>query len=110
IYEQTFKPYSYGFRLGKSAMQCAADAAESMYKRRYVLEADIESFFDRVVHRKLKGMLKEKIVDPMVLDLISLFLKAGFIEMNKPWERSKDGTPQGGPLSPILANIYLHYA
>lgn len=110
IYEQVFLPCSYGFRPGKSAMQCAADAAEGMFRRRLVLEADIESFFDRVVHRKLKGMLREQIVDPRVLNLITQFLEAGFLEPKKPWQATKEGTPQGGPLSPSLANIYLHYA
>lgn len=110
IYEQVFLDFSYGFRPGRSAPQCAADAAEAMFTRRYVLEADIEGFFDHVVHRKLKGMLKEQVVDPRILDLIGAFLEAGFIEGKKPWEPTKEGTPQGGPLSPLLANIYLHYA
>lgn len=110
IYEQVFLPCSYGFRRGRSAPACAADAAEGMFRRRYVLEADIESFFDRVVHRKLKGMLKEQIVDPRILDLVGAFLVAGFQEPRKPWQPSPEGTPQGGPLSPMLANIYLHYA
>jgi hypothetical protein len=74
-----------------------------------VLEADIESFFDRVVHRKLRGMLREQIVDPRVIGLISGFLNAGAMEIGKPWQETREGTPQGGPLSPLLANIYLHY-
>ena len=110
IYERIFLDCSYGFRPGRSAPQCAADAAEAMFTRRYVLEADIEGFFDHVVHRKLKGMLREQIVDPRILDLIGAFLKSGFIEAKKPWEPTQEGTPQGGPLSPLLANIYLHYA
>jgi RNA-directed DNA polymerase len=110
IYENIFLDFSYGFRPNKSAPMCAADSANAMFKRRYVLEADIEGFFDHVVHRKLKGMLKEQIVDPRILDLISAFLTSGFIEMKKPWVETKEGTPQGGPLSPMLANIYLHYA
>lgn len=110
IYERIFLDFSYGYRPGRSAPQCAADAAEAMFRRRYVLEADIEGFFDHVVHRKLKGMLKEQIVDPRVLGLIEAFLTSGFIEAKKPWEPTREGTPQGGPLSPLLANIYLHYA
>ena len=110
IYEEIFLEFSYGFRPGRSASQCAADGAEAMFKRRYVLEADIEGFFNNVVHRKLKGMLKEKVVDPRVLSLIQAFLTSGFIEEKKPWVATKEGTPQGGPLSPLLANIYLHYA
>ena len=110
IYENIFLDFSFGFRPNKSAPECAAQSAESMYKRRYVLEADIEGFFDHVVHRKLKGMLKDQIVDPRILNLIGAFLTSGFIEEKKPWEATKEGTPQGGPLSPLLANIYLHYA
>ena len=102
IYENIFLDFSFGFRPNKSAPECAAQSAESMYKRRYVLEADIEGFFDHVVHRKLQGMLREQIVDPRILDLISAFLTSGFIEMKKPWEATREGTPQGGPLSPLL--------
>jgi RNA-directed DNA polymerase len=54
-------------------------------------------------------MLKEKIADPRILDLIRGILKAGFQEVDKPWQPSPEGTPQGGPLSPLLANVYLHY-
>ena len=110
IYEKIFLDFSYGFRPGKSAPECAADSAEAMFKRRYVLEADIEGFFNNVVHRKLEGMIKDQIVDPRIIDLIQAFLTSGFIEDKKPWEPTKEGTPQGGPLSPLLANIYLHYA
>lgn len=63
-----------------------------------------------MVHRKLLGMLKEKIVDPRVLRLIRSILRSGFCEWGKPWQATPQGTPQGGPLSPMLANIYLHYA
>jgi len=110
IYEQKFLDCSYGFRRGRSAMQCAVDGAQAMYKKRYVLEADIEGFFDNVVHRKLLGMIKEQIVDPRIHDLIGKFLASGYMEMKKPWQPTRGGTPQGGPLSPLLANIYLHYA
>ena len=92
IYEQIFLDFSYGFRPGRSAPQCTADAAEAMFTRRYVLEADIEGFFDHVVHRKLKGMLKEQIVDSRILDLIEAFLTSGFIEGKKPWEPTREGT------------------
>lgn len=110
IYERIFTDFSYGFRPGKSAPGCAAEAAQAMFTRRYVLEADIEGFFDHVDHGKLKGMLRDQIVDPRILNLIDAFLKAGFIEAKKPWEATREGTPQGGPLSPLLANLYLHYA
>jgi len=109
IYEQVFLPCSYGFRRGKSATECVAETAKLVYSHRHVLEADIESFFDRVSHRKLFGMLKEKIVDPRILDLIREILKAGFVEWDKPWQPTQKGTPQGSPLSPLMSNVYLHY-
>jgi len=109
IYEQIFLPCSYVFRPGKSSVECVAQVADSVYRKRHVLEADIEAFFDRVSHRKLMGCLKQMIVDPRVLGLIKGTLKAGFREWGKPWQPTEEGTPQGGPLSPLLANIYLHY-
>lgn len=110
IYELEFLPNSFGFRRGQSGVQCLSIAAKEVYHHRWVLEADIEGFFDNVSHRKLLGMLKEKIVDPRILNLIRDFLIAGYMERDKPWHPTWKGTPQGGPLSPMLANIYLHYA
>ena len=110
IYEQVFLPCSYGFRPKRKSVDCVAQLAEWTYARRHVLEADIEGFFDHVSHRKLMGMLREQIVDPRVLRLIGSILKAGFQEWRKPWQATRQGTPQGGPLSPMLANIYLHYS
>jgi group II intron reverse transcriptase/maturase len=109
IYETKFNEFSYGFRPGRKAVDCAAVVAKACYELRYVLDADIEKFFDNVDHRKLTGLLKREIVDPRILRLIHQFLKSGFKEPGKPWQRSKKGTPQGGPLSPLLSNIYLHY-
>lgn len=109
IYEQVFLPCSYGFRPERSSVECVARVAEAVYRKRHVLEADIEAFFDRVSHRKLLGCLKEQIVDPRVLSLIQGILKSGFQEWGKPWQATSEGTPQGGPLSPMLANLYLHY-
>ena len=110
IYEQVFLPNSYGSRRGQSGVQCVAVVAEEVYRHRHVLEADIEGFFDNVSHRKLMGMVKEEIVDPRIHRLIRQFLLAGYMERDKPWQPTWKGTPQGGPLSPLLANIYLHYA
>lgn len=110
IYELVFLPNSYGFRRGRSGVECSATVAKEVYRHRFVLEADVEGFFDNVSHRKLLGMLKEKIVDPRIHDLIRDMLLAGYIERDKPWQATWKGTPQGGPLSPMLANIYLHYA
>lgn len=110
IYEQRFLPCSYGFRAGRRAVDCAADVAETAYRRRHVVDADIEAFFDTVVHRKLLGMVKEEIADSRILKLIEAYLRAGFMEVGRDWQGSEKGTPQGGPLSPLLANIYLHHA
>lgn len=110
IYELVFLPNSYGFRRGHSGVECSAMVAKEVYRHRFVLEADVEGFFDNVSHKKLLGMLKEKIVDPRIHDLIRGMLLAGYVERDKPWQATWKGTPQGGPLSPMLANIYLHYA
>lgn len=110
IYEQVFLPNSYGFRRGRSGVECVAVTAKEVYRHRFVLEADVESFFDNVCHKKLLGMLKNQIVDPRILRLIQSILTAGFLERTKPWQPTWNGTPQGGPLSPLLANVYLHYA
>jgi RNA-directed DNA polymerase len=110
IYEQVFLPCSYGFRPKRKSVECVFEVAKETFRHRHVLDADIEAFFDRVVHRKMMGMLKKKIHDPRILALIHGFLKSGFCEWGKPWQATEKGTPQGGPLSPMLANIYLHYA
>jgi group II intron reverse transcriptase/maturase len=109
IYEREFYDFSYGFRPKRKGYDCAAIVAKECYNLRFVLDADIEKFFDNVEHRKLLGVLKREIVDSRVLKLIREYLKSGFCEPGKPWQQSVKGTPQGGPLSPLLANIYLHY-
>jgi group II intron reverse transcriptase/maturase len=109
IYELKFHEFSFGFRPGRRAVDAAAVVAKECYQLRQVFDADIESFFDQVQHRKLIGMIKQDIVDPRILKLLMQILKSGFQEPGKPWQSSRRGTPQGGPLSPLLANIYLHY-
>lgn len=109
VYEEKFNAFSFGFRPKKRAVDAVFVAAKECYQHRYVFEADIEKFFDEVNHRKLVGMLKHEIVDTRLIGLIIQYLRAGFCEVGKPWVATKKGTPQGGPLSPMLANIYLHY-
>jgi len=108
IYEQKFHEFSYGFRPNRRAVDAAAVVAKESYQRRYVFDADIEKFFDNVVPGKMMGMLKSEIADPRVLNLIQKYFQAGVQEIGKPWQKQELGVPQGGPLSPLLANIYLH--
>ena len=109
VYEQRFHDCSYGFRPHRKAVDCVAKVAQQVYRHRHILEADIEKFFDQVSHNKLLKMLTREICDPRILRLISQMLKSGFQEPGKPWQPSGKGTPQGGPLSPLLANVYLHH-
>lgn len=109
IYEGKFHDFSYGFRPRRRAVDCVAQVAKAVDTHRFVLEADIAKFFDRVSHKLLLQLLEREIVDPRILRVISGFLKAGFAEPGKPWQACQEGTPQGGPLSPMLANVYLHY-
>jgi group II intron reverse transcriptase/maturase len=110
IYEQDFLGCSYGFRPNRSCHDALRAVDQIIMKRpvRYVIEADIKGFFDNVSHDWLLKMLEVRIKDPSFLMLIRRFLKAGYIE--EGWlVKTEQGTPQGGNLSPMLANIFLHY-
>lgn len=111
IYEQDFLDNSYGFRPGRNCHQALAhiDKAIRLNPVMYVIDADIRSFFDNVDHQKLLSLLEKRISDRKFLRYIVRMLKSGIMEEGKhlPTER---GTPQGGICSPVLANIYLHYA
>jgi hypothetical protein len=109
IYEMKFHSFSYGFRPNRRAVDAAAIVAKESYRLRQVFDADIEGFFDQVQHRKLVGMIKQDVVDPRILKLIKQFLRSGFQAYGECWQASRKGTPQGGPLSPLLANIYLQW-
>jgi len=107
IFDPTFSPSSYGFRAGKSAhqaLEAARDHVASGYN--WVVDMDLEKFFDRVNHDLLMGRLAKRITDERVLVLIHQYLKAGILQDGVVIERH-EGTPQGGPLSPLLANILL---
>lgn len=110
IYETEFLNCSYGFRPGRSCHDALRelDGIIGHKKVRYVVDADIKGFFDNVGHEWMMKFLKERIGDPNILRLIARFLKAGVIEDGKAYE-TDTGTPQGGVISPILANVYLHY-
>lgn len=110
IYEQDFHSFSYGYRPRRGARQAADDLVVRMQFGRfgYVVEADIKSFFNHISHDKLLKMLAQRVDDKRFLRLINKWLKAGVLEEDKSIHYPEEGTPQGGSISPILANIYLH--
>jgi group II intron reverse transcriptase/maturase len=109
VYEQEFYACSYGFRPGRSAHQALQTLWEQAMKMGggWVLEADIESFFDSVDHTKLREILHRRVRDGVLLRLIGKWLKAGVLEAGNV-HHPEAGTPQGGVISPLLANVYLH--
>ena len=110
IYEGRFSDCSFGFRPGRSAHQAVRAIDKTLMTRRvnYVLEADIKGFFDNVKHDHMMRFLEHDIADKNFLRYIKRFLIAGVME-GGTWHASDEGTPQGGLISPVLANIYLHY-
>lgn len=110
IFGQDFLDFSYGFRPGRNPHQAIKSLRSIIVtkKVRHIFEADIRGYFNHINHEWLMKMLKQRIADPVILRLIGKWLKAGVME-NGIVTRNEEGTPQGGPISPILANIYLHY-
>lgn len=110
IYEGKFYDFSYGFRRERSCHQALRKVNEILSKKKvnYVVDADIKGFFDHVDHKWMMKFLEHDIEDKNFLRYIRRFLKAGIIEDMKRYESDK-GTPQGGLISPVLANVYLHY-
>lgn len=110
IYENDFLDSSFGFRPKRSchdALKILNVYIEKRYTN-YVVDADIKGFFDNVGHEWMMEFLKHRINDPSLLRIIARFLKGGYMEEGKYYDVDK-GTPQGGIISPILANVYLHY-
>ena len=109
IYEQDFHSFSYGFRPGRSAHQMLDDLRDSMMSMGggWVLEADIRKFFDTVDHKVLQEVLRKRVRDGVILRLIGKWLNAGVLEDGR-LAYPEAGTPQGGVISPVLANILLH--
>lgn len=108
VYEQSFHDFSYGFRPGRSAHQALEALQNTAYRQSgWVVEVDIRKFFDTVDHAHLREILGRRIGDRVLLRLIGKWLNAGVLEGNS-LSHPDEGTPQGGVISPLLANIYLH--
>jgi group II intron reverse transcriptase/maturase len=111
IFEADFLPCSYGYRLGRSPHEAVRELTDALYRGRYefVYEADIKGFFDHIRHDWLVRMLEQRINDGAIIRLIRKWLRAGILEEDGRIEHPESGTPQGGIVSPVLANVYLHY-
>lgn len=111
IYETDFLPCSYGYRPRVGAQKAVKELTVELQFGRYgyVVEADIKGFFDTIDHNWLLRMLEERVDDKPFLGLIDSWLKAGILERDNTVHHPHTGTPQGGVISPVLANIYLHY-
>jgi RNA-directed DNA polymerase len=111
IYEEDFRNFSYGFRPGRSPHHALRALQTALQKGRvnWVLDADVSKFFDSIDHKELMAVLERRVVDRSLLRLIGKWLAAGVVEEDGRRVREKRGTPQGGVISPLLANVFLHY-
>ncbi|HEY6769349.1 MAG TPA: group II intron reverse transcriptase/maturase [Candidatus Sulfotelmatobacter sp.] len=110
IYEVDFVGFSYGFRPGRSPHQALDALSVGLHRKRvnWVLDADIRGFFDQMSHEWTMKFVQHRVADHRILRLIQKWLKAGVSEDGQ-WSETKVGTPQGAVVSPLLANVYLHY-
>lgn len=110
IYEQDFLGFSYGFRPGRSQHQALDALYVGITKRKvnWIIDADIRGFFDNISHEWLLKFLEHRIADRRMLRLLKKWLRAGVSEDGE-WSPTKVGTPQGAVISPLLANVFLHY-
>jgi group II intron reverse transcriptase/maturase len=111
VYEEDFLGFSYGFRPGRGPHDALDAVAVAIEQRpiRWVLDADIQGFFDTIDHEWMMRFVEHRIADRRVHRHIKKWLNAGVLE-DETWRETEEGTPQGGVISPLLANIYLHYA
>jgi RNA-directed DNA polymerase len=111
IYEVDFRGFSYGFRPGRSPHQALDALSVGIYRKRvnWILDADIRGFFDHLSHEWMMKFVEHRVADTRILRLIRKWLKAGVSEEGR-WHETTAGTPQGAVISPLLANVYLHYA
>ena len=109
IYEEDFLGFSYGFRPGRGQHQALDALTYALVRKKvnYVLDADIQAFFDRIDKSWMIKFLEHRVADRRILRLIQKWLRAGVMEEGQ-WSEAKTGTPQGAVISPLLANIYLH--
>jgi RNA-directed DNA polymerase len=108
IFERDFAEQSYGFRPRRATKDALRRVEELLNQaHHWVVDADIKGYFDSIPHDKLMAKVGAKISDGRILELIESYLKAGVMEQRKGWEATNQGTPQGGVISPLLANIYL---
>jgi len=110
IYEQTFSDCSFGFRPGRSAHQALRHLRSRIMETsgHWVLDVDLRRYFETIEFRHLRDFLARRVVDGVVRRMIDKWLKAGVFEEGQ-WTRTEQGTPQGGVVSPLMANVYLHY-
>ena len=109
VWEQEFYEFSYGFREGRGAHQAIKSLRNQcmQFAGGWVIDLDIQKYFDSIDHRLLKGVVKQRVCDGVITRILGKWLKAGVME-NKLISYSKTGSPQGGVISPLLSNIYLH--
>ena len=109
LFEASFKDFSYGFRPKKDAHQALREVYKWLnFKCHWVIDADLKSYFDTIPHDKLLLSVRSRVIDRSVVKLIGLWLKAGVME-DMAVRKETTGTPQGGVISPLLANLYLHW-
>ena len=110
LYEHDFLECSYGFRPGRSAHQAIKTVRDGLTSMGggWVIDLDIQAFFDTIDHQHLRAFLQQRVKDGVILRLIGKWLKAGVLDAGQ-WQKGKVGSPQGGVISPLLANVYLHY-
>ncbi|MBT8406075.1 MAG: group II intron reverse transcriptase/maturase [Deltaproteobacteria bacterium] len=110
VYEQDFYDFSHGFRPGHSPHQALKQLREESRKQQisWIVDADVQGYFDEIPHDQLREMIKRRVNDGGIMRLIGKWLKAGVMEEGRVSYAGK-GSPQGGVISPLLANIYLHY-
>lgn len=110
IYETGFPGFSYGYRPGRSQHHCLDALYVGMLTKKvnWIIDADIRGFFDTLGHEWLVKFIEHRIGDPRVVRLIQKWLRAGVMEQGR-WQAVDEGTPQGGVISPLLSNVFLHY-